>query len=151
MTIRKVIVDSSCLIIYGKIRKLNILQAVFPELTATREVAKECGFIPDWIKVENAISQSRYLNLAVDLGKGEASSIALALETHHSLLIIDEKKGRRKAKELNIEIVGSLGILLIARKLGVIDSVKEMVDLIDSTNFRISPLLRAKALKEADE
>lgn len=151
MIMKKAIVDASCLILYEKISRLDILQEVFPELVATKEVVEECGFVPDWIKIENSASLAMYLDLAVGLGKGEASSIALAMETDHSLLIIDEKKGRRKARELNIEIVGSLGILLLAKKLDVIESVKQIVGLIDNTNFRLSPLLRIKILKEANE
>ncbi len=139
------------MILYEKINRLDILQEVFPELVATQEVVEEYGFIPDWIKVENFASLARYSDLAIGLGKGEASSIALAMENNHSLLIIDEKKGRRKARELDIEIVGSLGILLLAKKLGVIESVKQIVDLIGNTNFRLSPLLRTKILKEANE
>ncbi len=148
---RKVIVDASCLILYEKIERLDILQALFPELIATQEVIEECGFKPDWIHVRSFTSLAKYLALTVGLGKGEASSIALAMETDHSLLIIDEKKGRRKAKELNLEIVGCLGILLLAKKMGVIESVKQIVNLIDNTNFRLSPTLRAKILKEANE
>lgn len=148
---RKVIVDSSCLILYEKIGKLDILRQVFPQLIATREVAEECGLVPSWIKVESAVSQEKYADLAIDLGKGEASSIALALETDHSLLIIDEKKGRSNARDLHVAIVGSLGLLLVAKKMKVIDSVKEIIDLIDDTNFRISPLLREKVLREANE
>ncbi|GHB68470.1 DUF3368 domain-containing protein [Persicitalea jodogahamensis] len=148
---RKVIVDASCLILYKKIDRLDILQALFPELIATQEVIEECGFKPGWIQVKSFTSPAKYLALIVGLGKGEASSIALAMETDHSLLIIDEKKGRKKARELNLEIVGCLGILLLAKKLGVIESVKQIVDLIDNTNFRLSPTLRAKILKEANE
>ena len=74
MTTKKAIVDSSCLIVYEKIDKLDILQKVFPELIATREVAEECGFMPSWIKVSNAATQTNYLDLAADLGKGSEGS-----------------------------------------------------------------------------
>ena len=151
MIMKQTIADASCLILYEKINRLDILQEVFPELVVTKEVIEECGFRPNWLSVKNFASLANYYDLAAGLGKGEASSIALAMETDQSLLIIDEKKGRRKARELNIEIVGSLGILLLAKKLNVIESVKQIVDLIDDTNFRLSPLLRTKILKEANE
>jgi predicted nucleic acid-binding protein len=50
------------------------------------------------------------------MDKGEASSIALAIELQNSTLIIDEIKGRRIAKSYNIDIIGTIGILLIADK-----------------------------------
>jgi len=53
--------------------------------------------------------------LAEELGKGEASSIALALELEECLLIIDERKGRKIAEDLGIDTIGSLGILIKER------------------------------------
>ena len=55
-----------------------------------------------------------------NLDKGEASSIALALEIKDSMLIIDETKGRRIAKSYNIDIIGTIGILLLADNRGLI-------------------------------
>ncbi|NUQ23829.1 MAG: DUF3368 domain-containing protein [Saprospiraceae bacterium] len=146
-----IIADTSCLIIYDTINKFDILRNTFTELVVTKEVAMEFGELPDWIKISAFTNDKLFFKLANNLGKGEASSIALALELADSLLIIDEKKGRKKAEELGIEIIGSLGILIIAKKKGVINSVKEILSLIDRTNFRISEAVREKILKETGE
>jgi len=66
-------------------------------------------------------------------------------------LIIDERKGRKVAERLKIEIIGSLGVLIKAKDKGVIKSVKEILDLIDKTNFRISESIKKKILKKAGE
>jgi predicted nucleic acid-binding protein len=50
------------------------------------------------------------------LDTGEASAIALAMETVNSTLIIDEKKGRKFAKNLGLQIIGTLKILLLAKQ-----------------------------------
>jgi predicted nucleic acid-binding protein len=146
-----IIADTSCLIIYDKINKLEILQRTFTELIVTREVSEEYGELPNWIKIRDLEDEEQYLKLAENLGKGEASSIALALEIKSSLLILDEKKGRKIAEELGIEIIGSLGVLIKAKDKGIIKSIKEVLALIEKTNFRISEAIKKKLLNEAGE
>jgi len=97
----------------------------------TREVADEYGELPDWIVVKEVSDKAKYAELTNSLGKGEASSIALALESGKSLLIIDEKKGRKIAENMEIEIIGSLGILIKAKEKGIVNSVEEVLQLID--------------------
>jgi predicted nucleic acid-binding protein len=146
-----IIADTSCLIIYHKIGQFEILHGTFPDLIVTKEVAEEFGELPNWVTTQEVTDNGQYLKWAEDLRKGEASSIALALEFDNSLLIIDEKKGRKVAKELRIEIIGSLGILIKAKEKGVIKSVREILTLIDKTDFRVSQSVREKVLKESGE
>ncbi|MEY4107029.1 MAG: hypothetical protein RL181_1371 [Bacteroidota bacterium] len=146
-----IIADTSCLIIYHKIGQLEILRNAFPDLIVTKEVAEEFGELPDWVAIKEVTDKEQYLKLTADIGMGEASSIALALEFDDSLLIIDEKKGRKVAVDLKIEIIGSLGVLIKAKEKGVIKSVKEILALIDKTNFRISQSIREKVLRASGE
>jgi predicted nucleic acid-binding protein len=146
-----VIADTSCLIIYDKIDKLYILKNTFRELIVTPQVADEFGDLPDWIYIKELENQAKFIELARDLGKGEASSIVLAIETGNSLLVIDEKKGRKIAADHGVEIIGSLGVLLKAKQKKVIDSVKDIIDAIEQTNFRISKAIKEELLKQADE
>ena len=149
---KAIIADTSCLIIYDKINKLEILRDTFVELIVTDEVAEEFdGELPDWIAIRQITNQNQYFKLVKNLGKGEASSITLALEFDDSLLIIDERKGRKIAEEMKIEIIGSLGVLIKAKKTGAIESVKEILNLIDKTNFRISNSIKTQVLKKAGE
>jgi len=149
---KAIIADTSCLILYDKINKLEILRDTFVELIVTDEVAEEFGGeLPDWIAIQQITNQAQYLELAKNLGKGEASSITLALEFNDSLLVIDERKGRKVAEEMKIEIIGSLGVLIKAKEKGRIESVKEILNLIDKTNFRISNSIKEQVLKKAGE
>jgi uncharacterized protein len=52
----------------------------------------------------------------------------LAKELNADLLIIDELKGRKQAKNLNINILGVLGFLVLAKQKGLVESVKEILD-----------------------
>ena len=85
------------------------------------------------------------------MGKGEASAITLALETSNSILLIDEKKGRKIAKNNGLQIIGSLGVILLAKQNNKITSVKSILGLIQKTNFRISESIINIILKEANE
>ena len=102
-----VIADASCLIVLENIGHLPVLQQLFGEIYITQEVQSEFGGdLPEWIKiriVQNTIQQNA---LALILDAGEVASIALSLETDNSLLIIDERKGRRVAQQLNLKIIG---------------------------------------------
>ncbi|MCO5241448.1 MAG: DUF3368 domain-containing protein [Chitinophagaceae bacterium] len=70
--------------------------------------------------------------------KGEASAISLALESENSLLIIDDRKGRRFARQLGLSIIGTIGIIVDAKLAGVIPSVRPLLTKIKTTNFRIT-------------
>lgn len=149
MSRETIIADASCLIVLQNIQELPLLQKLFGEVFITEEVKKEYGFdLPEWIKVkevQNKIQQNA-LNLILD--EGEASSIALSLETGNSLLIIDEKKGRRIAQELNLKIIGTLGVILRARERGLVDSIENLLEKLENADFRISPILKAKILSK---
>ena len=124
---RTIMADTSCLILYDKLDRWDILQQTFEDLIVTEEVALEFGKLPAWIVVRAVQDPSKYRSLLDDLDQGEASSIALALSFESSLLIMDEKKGRKKAREYNLEVIGSLGVLLKAKELRVIDAVKPIL------------------------
>lgn len=129
-----------------------MLQKIYGQVLITPEVLSElkCS-VPPWILVESPMNNSFQATLEKSLDKGEASAIALALEKSNPLLLIDEQKGRRIANELGIQITGSLGIILAAKQMGLIDSAGSILDKIKSTNFRISPSLEAAVLKAANE
>lgn len=82
--------------------------------------------------------------LTADLELGEATSIALALEMSDCLLIIDEKKGRRIAKDLGIKITGTFGIIMQAFEMQLIADPGSVVERLESVGFRISQNLKEK-------
>lgn len=143
-----IVADTSCLIILHNIQELVLLQKLFGEVFITQEVKKEFGLdLPEQIKirkVQNKIQQNA-LNLILD--EGETSSIALSLETDNSLLIIDEKKGRRIAQELGLKIIGTLGVILQAKERGLVNSVGDLLAKLENADFRISQSLKAKILE----
>jgi predicted nucleic acid-binding protein len=72
------------------------------------------------------------------LDAGEASSIALSLEIIDSTLSIDERKGRKIASSLNIKIIWTIGILILAYKKGLIKDLITVILKLVNKGFRLS-------------
>ena len=106
-----VIADTSCLIVLQKIDRLDVLEEIFDKINVTQEIADEFGNeLPSWIAITSVKDKMRERILRIDLDNGEASAIALGLENSDSLILIDEKKGRKRAMELGLKIMGTLGV-----------------------------------------
>ena len=76
----------------------------------------------------------------------------MALETSDSLLLIDEMSGRRAARELHLNIVGTVGILILAKESGLITSLAPVLQQLRSElNFFVAGELVKRILKEVGE
>lgn len=148
-----IISDASCLIALFEIGKIHILKEVFTQIVTTQEVALEFGHdIPPWISIKKPANDISKNELERVLDSGEASAIALALENpSQSILIIDEKKGRKVAIENHLEVIGTLRVLLLAKEKHVILSVKETITELAKRNFRFSQEIIKQVLLEAKE
>lgn len=136
----KVIVsDTSCLILLYKINRLDLLKDLFGNVTITQIVADEFGIqLPDFITIENPKELNYQKILETILDPGESSSIALALDKDDCLLILDDLKARKEAKQLKMDFTGTLGLFVVAKEKRLIDSVSVVIDEIKKTNFRIA-------------
>src|SRR5690606_7984245 len=132
-----IISDTSCLIILDKIDELELLMKVGRKIYVTPIILKEFGkSLPEWISVLSPENSHYQQILEMDLDEGEASAIALSLDMGNSILMLDELKGRKIAEKLNLRYSGTFGLILKAKQLGLINSVKPILDKIKSTNFR---------------
>lgn len=87
-----------------------------------------------------------------ELDEGEAQALALAKELFADQVLIDEADGRRAAQRLGIPVIGTIGILLQAKRRLLCPAIAPLLDrLVGELDFFISASLRAKALKMADE
>jgi len=144
-----IISDTSCLIALQNIGLLNFLKYLYKEILITQEVKDEFGLdLPDWIIVVEVKNIDKKSEIEQKLDKGEASSIALALEIKDSILIIDEIKGRKIAQSLKIEIIGTIGILLLADKRGLIKDVLSIILKLVNKGFRLSDNLIDKLIEK---
>lgn len=145
-----VIADTSCFILLDKIGEIDLLRFLFGEVVTTDIIAKEFGApLPRWVIIRSA--KNTYLPSALDLDPGEASAITLALESGPSLLILDDGKGRKAAQRLGLNITGSLGIFLKAKKADLIPAIKPIVEKVQQTNFRYTQAVLEEILSLAGE
>jgi predicted nucleic acid-binding protein len=136
----------------SNIGAFDILHKLYSRVTITPEIAQEFeDTLPLWIDIVSANDAKEQQLLELQLDKGEASAITLALEMEDCLLIIDDAKGRRIAVSLGLKITGTLGVLVNAKKNGIVRSVKPWVEKLISANFRVSDELRTEVLKECGE
>ena len=149
---KTIIADTSCLILLEKIGELDILHKLFGTIITTTEVAEEFGqTLPSWFELRQPTDKNYQSIIEASVDKGEASAIALAIELDDCLLIIDDLKGRKFAHQLGLTIIGTIGVIVDAKLVGIIPSVKPILAKIKSTNFRITEQLELLILKRAGE
>jgi predicted nucleic acid-binding protein len=147
-----VISDTSCLIIFNKIGQLEILQKVYDNVITTPEVAEEfLEILPDWIIIKEVKDKKYQEFLETQIDYGEASAIALAKEIDNPLLLLDDLKARKLAGKLNLRFTGTLGVITKAKQIGVIGTVRPIIDSLLLTDFRISENVINELLKLNNE
>ena len=104
----------------------------------------------DWVAIRRPASESA-LPLITDLGPGETEVLMLALELRGSVAVLDDDLARRVAETLRVRFMGTLGVLLDAKRAGLIPKVTPLLDQLDALRFRLAPHTRAAVLKLAGE
>lgn len=149
---KTIICDTSCFIILTNIGELDLLHAVYGQVLTTMEVAAEYEeALPDWIEIEKVYDKYRQQLLEMQVDKGEASAIALALETPESIIILDDYRARKVAERLKLNYTGTIGVIIKAKLQGIVSSIKPLLSKIRQTNFRVSYEIEQQALHEANE
>jgi len=159
--------DSSTLIHTAGIGHLKVLKKFYEKILITPGVWKEVveeghgrpgaleveeAYNTGWIEVMAPANESVVKLLERDLHKGEAETIALAIEQHPDVVFLDESEARKVAKLYGIPMTGIIGILIRAKFEGKISSLRNELDkLRNETGFWIDDELYHKALQAAEE
>ena len=104
-----------------------------------------------WLQVRPVEDLKIIEVLRADLDQGEAEVIALALQTQAERVVMDDLDGRRRARHLGLDLVGTLGLLLAARKRGELSRLREEIERLQQYGFRVSQSLLQAVLQEAGE
>ncbi|MCX7014269.1 MAG: DUF3368 domain-containing protein [Candidatus Sumerlaeota bacterium] len=154
MTPNPVVSDSSPLIALHQVGQMGILRGLFETVFVPSAVAREIGgmlSLPNWV-IEKAVTEPiRTSRLRLRLDLGESQCLALGFELHARWLILDDLAARKAAGELGFEVAGTLGILLRAKRRGLLSRVGPVVEDLIQHEFRASPDLLKQILLEAGE
>lgn len=104
----------------------------------------------DWVTVRRPVGE-RAVPLVTDLGPGETEVLMLALELGEAVVVLDDALARRVAETLGLRLTGTLGLLLDAKRAGLIAAVGPLLDQLQALRFRVAPHTRAAVLKLAGE
>ena len=145
-----VVSDSTCLIALERIRRLDLLPAVFDQIWIPPAVAAEFGQTLPWLLVRAPTNAGAVAAYEALVDAGEAAAIALAAELTCEV-ILDDLQARRLAARQGVRCVGLLGVLLRAKQAGRLATVRPLIDALRSQNFHVSAPLVAEALRLAGE
>lgn len=159
---RKVIVNSTPLIILCNIGKLEILkemygevvipQAVYTEVTVKKDSACQQVVSADWIHVEQVKDHSEKKMYKAKLHEGEVEVMMLAQETgKEALVVIDDNAAKKTAKYLGLTVTGTAGVLLKAKKRGILPEIRPVLESMKRKGFYISGNVEQMILEQAKE
>ena len=159
----KVICDATVLIGLAKIDKLDLLKKlygnVFIPLAVYQEVVVRGGKRPGveeidcakWINKIKVKDRAAVNLLLSELGQGESEALILCKELRANLLILDDSRARAAAISAGFRIVGLAGLLLLAKKQDLIQSIKPLFEELIDKNFRLSQNIIQTILEKAGE
>ena len=134
--------------------QLTIAQAVYDEaVVAGREIggAKQEVALATWIRTMTVQDRLAVEVLLDDLDLGEAETIVLAREMGADWVLMDEKKARRKLTQLGLNKIGTVGILLKAKQLGLLPVIRPDLERLSQQGFSLSQAVIDAVLQQANE
>jgi predicted nucleic acid-binding protein len=117
-----------------------IPEAVWHELRSPAAPQPVKAFLETWPSWLERRIVSQVPQDLQQLDPGEQEAIALAQSVGASLVLLDEKKGRQVARDLGFAVTGTLGVLDLAARRGLVDLVDALKRL-ERTTFRTTPRL----------
>jgi hypothetical protein len=153
----KVVSNTTPILSLLKLNRIDLLQQLYEQIYIPTAVYKEVeagkakGYYKnlskiDWINIIE-IQNKQAVKYFLDLDSGEAEAIVLATELNADLILIDEILGRFYAKHADLKIIGTIGILIKAKKKGLIDELKPLLEELMQKGVWIKDSLKNEILK----
>jgi predicted nucleic acid-binding protein len=152
------VVNASPLIVFGKIGQLDLLKRIPKEIVVPQAVADEIVAGPENDAARLAI-EAEMFHLAEaeeptpelaawDLGSGETAVLSYALANPGWTAILDDGAARKCAVTFGIEVKGSLAIVVLAQKRGLIPRAKQVLHTMQEVGLRLDERTIRRVLKE---
>lgn len=152
----KVVSDTSCITTLLKAGRLELAEALFRALQVPTGVWEELSAyhlqIPSFVQRADTGGRPPPTSGLDELGRGEAEAIALALQVSADLLLTDDQEAARAARQRGLKVIGTVGLILLAKRRGMISSVRQILDLLEERGgLYLSEAVRLEALRLAGE
>jgi predicted nucleic acid-binding protein len=151
-----VVSDTSPITTLLQIRRCDLLSRLFDRVLIPKAVETELrrfhDEIPGFIEVRAVRRTAEVATMAQELHTGEAEAIVLAQESKADYLLVDEKRARVVAERRGLRVIGLLGVLLLARRSGFIDSLARAIEDIEANaGFYVDETIKDHILRAAGE
>lgn len=158
----KVIVNSTPLIVLCGIGHLDILRKLYHEIFIPTAVYREVTAVEDsaciqiktageWIHVKEIQDHTEKKMYKAKLHAGEVEVMILAQEQKADLVVIDDNAAKKTAKYLGLTVTGTLGVLIKAKKQGMIEELYPLLTEMKGHGFYIASELETIVLEQAGE
>ena len=151
-----VVSDTSPITSLVAIGQVELLHDLFGNVIVPHAVDAELrrchATLPSFIKTVGVRDLARAAVLELELDRGEAEAIVLAMEQGADVLLMDENIGRAVAARQHVRVIGLLGVLLLAKTRGLLSSVTEVVGALElQAGFYLSDQVRRMVIRQAGE
>ncbi|MFL6232744.1 MAG: DUF3368 domain-containing protein [Thermoanaerobaculia bacterium] len=158
-----VVSDAGPLIHLSLVSSLGLLREIYgriliPRLVYDEVVKKGEGLAgstevaeADWIEVSDSPESDLFRLLRTHLDPGETAAICLAMERKAQWILSDDRPARLAAEALGLQVKGTLGILAVAKREGLIPAVAPLLRHLQSSGVWLAEELVAKVLKDLGE
>ena len=160
---KTVIVNSTPIIALSSIDRLDLLKdlygtVIIPNAVKCEIEAKynskahnQLEATNDWICIRKINNVAQKQTFRTQLHDGEVEVIILGQELIADILVMDDYSAREYAKYLGFNLIGIVGILLLAKSRGFIHEVRPLIDRLIENGIFISTRLYADVIKIANE
>jgi hypothetical protein len=151
-----VVSDTTAITTLLKAEQESLLKEMFGRVFVPQAVWDELhqfhARIPGFIEFRAVSDSTQRLPGSESLGRGEAEALLLAKELNAQLLLTDDRKARLAARRLQIPCIGLVGMVVQAKRLGRIPSVRELLQVIVTKGgLYLSDAVIREALRMAGE
>jgi predicted nucleic acid-binding protein len=152
-----IIGDSSALVAMATMDRLDLLEKIFGKVYVPQAVYNEVttSHKAQSLKLKNFLDD-KIVSIELDiskigLGQGELEAIALYKKMDADFLLIDDRRAKRFAKLNGVNVIGALGVMILAKDGGFVKSIREDLEKLLESSLFISQSLVDRVLREVGE
>jgi predicted nucleic acid-binding protein len=153
----RVVSDTTTLIAFLGLGRMSVLKELFGKLAIPKAVYEELHqktvpALEEWAEVIEIKDRRSYRSYRKVLGAGESEALCLCAQIGADAILLDDRRARLVARRLSLKPMGTLGVLLVVKRRGLIAAVRPEIERLEQeVRFRIAPGLREEVLRTAGE